>query len=341
LEWFLFGLIILSFVHMVIHWILRGCSKLMRAAIGMRCRRCQAVLEWDKLCLSCARRSQLSSGNWLDDLEAAKRLASWSATHRMLPSDQQRSLIESLERLETGEIPPGGYVDRPTSAPAPSTVPLATPPTVDQTRPTTPSMGQPISQSTTSPIQETVASSSTLLPEPHPLDAPEPAAGVPLRRPTQWLGQMLQAFMERSNIRWVELIAASLIVVCSAGLVISLWAPLSSASRFFPSLVFMVATAAVHGAGQYTLRTWKLKETSRGILQIGLLLIPLARYGLACASRDRSNLALVGLWDLSGDRFDHLSGLAGEESCENGGLSGSPEALGALSHARSPQLDWP
>jgi hypothetical protein len=87
---------------------------------------------------------------------------------------------------------------------------------------------------------------------------------------------MLQAFMERSNIRWIELIAAALIVVCSGGLVISLWAPLSSASRFFPSLVFMVATAAVHGAGQYTLRTWKLKETSRGILQIGLLLIPLA-----------------------------------------------------------------
>ena len=88
--------------------------------------------------------------------------------------------------------------------------------------------------------------------------------------------QVLRSFMERSNIRWVELISASLVVVCSVGLVISLWSTLSQTSRFFPSLVFMLATLAVHGAGQYTLSRWKLRTTSRGILHIGLMLIPLS-----------------------------------------------------------------
>ena len=98
---------------------------------------------------------------------------------------------------------------------------------------------------------------------------------------------LLQRFMEKSNIRWVELISAVLIVVCSIGLVISLWSTLSSTSRFFPSLVFLAATAAVHGAGQYTLRRWKLRSTSRGILHIGLMLIPLAvLVGILLARRD-------------------------------------------------------
>ena len=87
---------------------------------------------------------------------------------------------------------------------------------------------------------------------------------------------LMRAFMEQSNIRWIELISASLIIVCSVGLVISLWNTLSATSRYFPSLVFLLATAAVHGAGQYTLRKWKLRSTSRGILHIGLMLIPLA-----------------------------------------------------------------
>ena len=92
----------------------------------------------------------------------------------------------------------------------------------------------------------------------------------------QWTGEMIVAFMEKSNIRWMELIAASLIVFCSVGLVISLWSTLTATSRFFPSIVFMLATLAVHGAGQYTLKKWKLQNTSRGILHIALMLIPLS-----------------------------------------------------------------
>ncbi len=107
---------------------------------------------------------------------------------------------------------------------------------------------------------------------------------------------LLKSFMEQSNIRWIELISAALIVVCSVGLVISLWSTLSSTSRFFPSLVFLLATAAVHGAGQYTLRQWKLRSTSRGILHIGLMLIPLAvLVGILLARRDGVQPTLDGM----------------------------------------------
>lgn len=114
----------------------------------------------------------------------------------------------------------------------------------------------------------------------HPLDEAEPsqssAAGRAASAPAQLSADILRSFMERSNIRWIELVSATLVVVCSVGLVISLWSTLSRTSRFFPSLVFMLATLAVHGAGQYTLRRWKLRTTSRGILHIGLMLIPLS-----------------------------------------------------------------
>ena len=114
---------------------------------------------------------------------------------------------------------------------------------------------------------------------PHPLEIDyDSDKRGPVREPIRQrlTANLLKSFMEQSNIRWIELISASLIVICSVGLVISLWSTLSSTSRFFPSLVFMVATIAVHGAGQYTLKQWKLRTTSRGILHIGLMLIPLA-----------------------------------------------------------------
>ncbi|MEI8214031.1 MAG: hypothetical protein WCI02_17905, partial [Planctomycetota bacterium] len=141
--------------------------------------------------------------------------------------------------------------------------------------------------------------------EVHPLDEPdEPAlksgaAGTGAlpranKAARQWTAEMIYAFMEKSNIRWMELTAATLIVVCSVGLVISLWSTLASTSRFFPSIVFMVATLAVHGAGQYTLKQWKLQNTSRGILHIALMLIPLSVMIGILLSRRNGALTLDG-----------------------------------------------
>src|SRR5206468_5901950 len=97
---------------------------------------------------------------------------------------------------------------------------------------------------------------------------PEPA------RPRRTLGELLGAFMEERNILWGELVGGLLIVGCSVALVISLWRTLQQVP-YFPFLVLAGFTGLLFAAGFYTLRHWKLETTSRGLLAIALLLVPL------------------------------------------------------------------
>ena len=101
---------------------------------------------------------------------------------------------------------------------------------------------------------------------------------------TDWL----QAFLEKKNIRWGELLAGMLIVGSSVGLVISLWSTLRNAIPYFPALCFLAVTAAIHGAGLYSLRHWRLQTTSRGLLTIALLLVPLNFLAAIALSEQRS-----------------------------------------------------
>ena len=112
----------------------------------------------------------------------------------------------------------------------------------------------------------------------HPLDAPDeveeslpPSPPVPQRS----LAEMMAGFMEKRNIRWGELASGLLIVGSAVGLVISLRDELRDRIPYFSALVFLLITAAIHAAGTYTLKRWKLRNTSRGVLLIGMLLIPL------------------------------------------------------------------
>ncbi len=94
-------------------------------------------------------------------------------------------------------------------------------------------------------------------------------------RPRRKLSDVLAAFMQEKNIRWGELASGILIVGSAIGLVVSLRNELTDTIPYFPALLFMLITAAIHAAGIYTLRKWNLKNTSRGTLLIGLLLVPL------------------------------------------------------------------
>jgi hypothetical protein len=87
----------------------------------------------------------------------------------------------------------------------------------------------------------------------------------PPRSPRRPFSEVLNAFMEESNIRWGEIVGGLLIVGCSTALVVSLWSEISQIP-VLKFLIFTTVTAALFGIGLYTEHRWKLPTTSRGIL---------------------------------------------------------------------------
>jgi hypothetical protein len=134
-------------------------------------------------------------------------------------------------------------------------------------------------------------------------DAPHPKLevhGVPPREPVRppkpprrSLGEVLAAFMEERNILWGELVGGLLIVGCSVALIVYLWQT-NKEIPYFPFFVVAGVTAALFGAGLYTLHRWKLETTSRGMLVIATLLVPLSFLVMAGQSLGRA----VGPFDI-------------------------------------------
>src|ERR1043166_7028839 len=80
-----------------------------------------------------------------------------------------------------------------------------------------------------------------------PSSAPPPPRPKP-RRP---FTEVLNSFMEQSNIRWGEIIGGLLIIGCSTALVVSLWSQIS-AIPVLKFLIFTTVTAVLFGIGLYT-----------------------------------------------------------------------------------------
>jgi hypothetical protein len=114
----------------------------------------------------------------------------------------------------------------------------------------------------------------------------------PVRPPRRSFSEVLNAFMEESNIRWGEIIGGLLIIGCSTALVVSLWSQISQIP-VLKFLIFTTVTAVLFGIGMYTDHRWKLPTTSRGILTIGTLLVPLNFLAIAAVSSSESSGALV------------------------------------------------
>jgi hypothetical protein len=104
--------------------------------------------------------------------------------------------------------------------------------------------------------------------------------------------EVLNSFMEESNIRWGEIIGGLLIIGCSTALVVSLWAQISQIP-VLKFLIFTTVTAVLFGIGLYTEYRWKLRTTSRGILTIATLLVPLNFLAIAAVSASNTSGALV------------------------------------------------
>ncbi|HEX5883308.1 MAG TPA: hypothetical protein VFY67_02065 [Pyrinomonadaceae bacterium] len=114
----------------------------------------------------------------------------------------------------------------------------------------------------------------------------------PPRPPRRSFSEVLNSFMEQSNIRWGEIIGGLLIIGCSTALVISLWAQISQIP-VLKFLIFTTVTAVLFGIGLYTEHRWKLPTTSRGILTIATLLVPLNFLAIAAVSASNTSGALV------------------------------------------------
>lgn len=112
---------------------------------------------------------------------------------------------------------------------------------------------------------------------------------TPPRRP---FSEVLNSFMEESNIRWGEIVGGLLIIGCSTALVVSLWAQISQIP-VFRFLIFTTVTAVLFGIGLYTEHRWKLPTTSRGILTIATLLVPLNFLAIAAVSASNTAGLLV------------------------------------------------
>ncbi|MGH9956944.1 MAG: zinc ribbon domain-containing protein, partial [Pyrinomonadaceae bacterium] len=113
-------------------------------------------------------------------------------------------------------------------------------------------------------------------------EQPTPAF-TPPREPRRSFAEMLNSFMEESNIRWGEIVGGLLIIGCSTALVVSLWSQISQIP-VLKFLIFTTVTAALFGIGLYTEHRWKLPTTSRGILTIATLLVPLNFLAIAAVS---------------------------------------------------------
>lgn len=126
-------------------------------------------------------------------------------------------------------------------------------------------------------------------PESIPLGAQSTDDETDSRMPGRTIGDLAMTFMERRNIRWGELVSGLLIVGSATGLVISLWSTVNKIP-YFPALLFLLVTLALHGAGRYTLSRWRLRSTSQGLLLISTLLVPLNC--LAAVALSRPNVAV-------------------------------------------------
>jgi hypothetical protein len=234
-----------------------------------------------------------------NDIEATKRQLNRLAASGQITDTVKNEILDGIRRdvfaraaLRT--TPAAAPVSKPSTGPTPAVPPTparesgVTPTVAVKPVPPPPPVAGPIEVAEFADEAETVELPQPVEPAKKAEPVPPGAARAtqkpwvadpapPLVEPAESRGfaSVLQAFMEESNIRWGELVSGLLIVISSVGLVISLWATLEKAIPYFPVALFLAATAAMHGAGLYTLKYWRLKATSRGLLLVSTLLVPL------------------------------------------------------------------
>jgi hypothetical protein len=281
LPFVLFGFFIFLFIwaatgHGV--WVL--CASLLRGIKNRTCPDCKEQLSSsDKACRKCGWTSRPVSR------ATATRVCQFA-----LSTAYERGIIdkESLDRgtaaLQQLDQSPSGEASRGSATPIPPPQPVIVPLSMtvlplsanDQPQKVEASGGSLNPLSEFPPILSPTDSQSH--PQPHALDRdyiapPKPSAPRMAQIKQNW-GKWLNAFMEEKNIQWGELAGGLLILCCSTALVLSFWEHIAS-RPWLKFSIFTCINAAILGLGLNACHRWKLPTTSRGILMIGLLLLPL------------------------------------------------------------------
>lgn len=239
-------------------------------------------------CIACGRIPQVNPGAALEqDLEATARHLRRLHDRKVVSAEQYEQLMaviaSDLARLRGGPSPFAQPAAPPLMRPQSDRGLVSPPPVIAEIVDAEVVPGINWVEPAKPPLQPSIAKPPQVAPfQPAP---PLPAAklAIPVApakpakpvEPARPFADMLQSFMEESNIRWGEIIAGLLIVVSAVGLIISLRNTLK-AIPYSSAILFMLFTVSFYGAGMYTLRRWKLHAISRVILIISLLLVPLS-----------------------------------------------------------------
>jgi hypothetical protein len=231
-----------------------------------RCPRCANQLKnRDRYCPRCHFDTEGARAVELRELEVTRRTLQTCLEQGAIALEEWKKLdawLQTEQRRLAGEARP---------APKPRPVPLTVPAAFAASRKPASVDEDEIMEAL--PVEEP----SPPEPVPAPLSPAVPQTvlrEVKTREPRRPFSELLKGFMEERNIMWGELVGGLLMVGCSIALVISLWSQLEQ----IPYIQFVIGsliTAGVFGAGLYTFHHWKLESTSRGLLIIGTLLVPL------------------------------------------------------------------
>jgi hypothetical protein len=205
-----------------------------------------------------------------DDLAATERQVVKFYTQGKLNDETYQALMRHIRAERDGFAPP-----EPAKPRAPTTEPKRAP--------------TPAPAAVTASL---VATEDKIVIQPTSAPSAVEVVERPPRPPRRPFSEVLTSFMEESNIRWGEIIGGLLIIGCSTALVVSLWAQISQIP-VLKFLIFTTVTAVLFGIGLYTEHRWKLPTTSRGILTIATLLVPLNFLAIAAVSASNTSGALV------------------------------------------------
>ncbi len=164
--------------------------------------------------------------------------------------------------------------------------------------------GVPLPKTTKAPV-------ASEKPPAAPVPTMAPAAAkppAPVEPRLSW-GQILESFMEERNIRWGELVGGLLMVGSAIGLVITLRRTLE-AHVWLQFTVGVAIVSAFFGVGLYAYHRWKLENTSRALLIVSTLMVPLYFFATTRLSKGDWTLPLQIMEAVSFGLFCWLAWLA-------------------------------